>query len=305
MPQSETNEKLSMLDQSGTRRIGSSAHQDQVQCRIALSTTGLVADSSPSTRLALDVKCKLFVSAEDKPSRWTRSGWKRFFDLTLVFVSLPLFVPLIFIVAVAVRLTSRGPILFRQSRVGQDGRAFQIFKFRTMTHLDDGEHAKVTSNSSMHFTAIGLFLRKWKLDELPQLFNVLRGEMSLVGPRPKVPEHQLGILRTRPGITGAATIAFAREGKTLTRIPERDLQSYYRSVILPIKLKLDAEYGSRATLVSDLKILLRSLARCWYRTALNLHLLQADYPVSHVIANERKPLRQPATQTVPAKPSIP
>ena len=280
MPQFETDEKLSTLDQSDTRRSGTPAHRDYVQCRIALSTTGSAGDPS-SSRFALDAKCRFFQSLEDMPSRWAQSVWKRFFDLTLVFVSLPLFLPLIFIVAVAVRLTSRGPIWFTQSRVGQNGRAFSIFKFRTMTHLSEGEHTKVTSNSSPHFTAIGLFLRRWKLDELPQLFNVLRGDMSLVGARPKVHEHQLGILRTRPGLTGAATLAFAREGKTLTRIPERDLESYYRFVILPIKLQLDTEYGSRATLVSDLKILLRTVVRCWDRKALNRHLLRSDHASEH------------------------
>jgi lipopolysaccharide/colanic/teichoic acid biosynthesis glycosyltransferase len=119
-------------------------------------------------------------------------------------------VPISLVVALAVWVTSPGPILFLQERIGREGTTFTILKFRTMCHRVEAARSAVATNSSEQFTWIGLFLRRWKLDELPQLLNVLLGDMSLVGARPKVPEHHCGVLRSRPGITGAATLAFAR-----------------------------------------------------------------------------------------------
>jgi hypothetical protein len=127
----------------------------------------------------------------------------------------------------------------------------------------------------------GRFLRQWKLDELPQLLNVLWGDMSLVGPRPKMPEHMLHEIPCRPGITGAATIAFAREAAVLSRVPEEHLESYYHAVVLPAKRHLDAEYMARATFFSDFKLLFDSVLRRWdidaMKSLLDTWAFEAEY----------------------------
>jgi lipopolysaccharide/colanic/teichoic acid biosynthesis glycosyltransferase len=119
--------------------------------------------------------------------------------------------------------------------------------------------AEATLNRA--FTSIGPLLRRWKVDELPQLFNVLLGDMSLVGPRPKLPEHQLGVLRCRPGITGAATLVFANEEAVLATLPQHAVREYFHSTVLPAKLRLDSEYMSHATFTSDLGLIVRTLTR--------------------------------------------
>lgn len=196
-------------------------------------------------------------------STWSRSGVKRFFDCACILPVMPLLIPAFFIIGLAVRLTSRGPVLFMQTRMGRNGRTFTIVKFRTLEHREDRGHHSVTTADNQRFTPVGPFLRRWKLDELPQLWNVLRGDMSLVGARPKLPEHQIGELQCRPGITGAATIAFAREESFLARLPKHDLDDYYREQILPAKHQIDLEYMARATFLSDLKLLVDTVLRHW------------------------------------------
>ncbi|MDE3187051.1 MAG: sugar transferase [Acidobacteriota bacterium] len=185
------------------------------------------------------------------------------FDCLCVLFALPLLIPILAVVGLAVRLTSRGPVLFLQKRMGCHGRPFTILKFRTMTHCEHCSHNPVTTTENQRFTPIGPFLRRWKFDELPQLLNVLVGDMSMVGPRPKLLEHQVADLCCRPGITGAATIAFAREEQILARLPDHHLDDYYSRVILPFKHQLDAEYMARATFLSDLKLVLDSALRRW------------------------------------------
>ena len=196
-------------------------------------------------------------------SPWSRSVAKRFFDCTCVLLALPLVVPVFLAIALAVRLTSAGPVLFLQKRMGSHGRVFTIVKVRTMIRATDKEHHAVTTAYNQCFTPVGSFLRRWKLDELPQLLNVFLGDMSLVGPRPKIPEHMISNLTCRPGITGAATIAFALEEDFLDRVPIHSLESYYHTVILPTKCRLDAEYMARATFHSDLKLIVDSVFRRW------------------------------------------
>lgn len=197
-------------------------------------------------------------------SGWSRSVAKRVFDTASVICTLPIAVPIFLLIGVAVRFTSRGPVLFRQIRAGLHGRTFTIYKFRTMPVHDSAAHRPaVTTNGNQEFTSIGPFLRRYKLDELPQLFNVLRGDMSLVGPRPKMPEHQAVRLNCRPGLTGRATIVFAQEEVALSCVPVDDLDDYYHSVVLPMKHKLDSEYMAKATLYSDLKLILSSVLRNW------------------------------------------
>jgi lipopolysaccharide/colanic/teichoic acid biosynthesis glycosyltransferase len=196
-------------------------------------------------------------------SPWSRSGAKRFFDCACVLSVLPLLVPVMLAIALAVRLTSSGPVLFLQKRMGRYGRTFTILKFRTLIHAPDKSHHAVTTACNQQFTPVGSFLRRWKLDELPQLLNVLAGHMSLVGPRPKLPEHVVSNPSCRPGITGAATIVFAREELILDQVPKHLLESCYHTVVLPAKRRLDAEYMACATFRSDLKLIVESVLRRW------------------------------------------
>lgn len=196
-------------------------------------------------------------------SCWSVSSGKRVFDCACVLLTLPLLLPVLILTALAVRFTSAGPILFLQKRMGRHGRTFTILKFRSMAHdLDKGHHAVTTANNQ-RFTPVGPFLRRSKLDELPQLLNVLAGHMSLVGPRPKMPEHVVSELPCRPGITGAATIAFAQEELLLERVPSQSLNDFYHSVVLPAKNQLDASYMAQATCGSDLQIIIDSILRRW------------------------------------------
>ena len=202
-------------------------------------------------------------------SPWSRSGAKRAFDCTCVLLSLPLLIPIFILVALAVRLTSRGPILFLQERVGRHGRNFTIIKFRTLVHSTSVEHHAVTTAVNQRFTPVGPFLRRWKLDELPQVLNVLLGDMSLVGPRPKLPEHLVTVLPCRPGITGAATVAFAREEKVLAHLTKEQLEACYHTIILPAKHSLDAQYMAHATFLSDFKLIMNSILRRWDESVLD------------------------------------
>jgi len=201
-------------------------------------------------------------------SPWSRSAAKRFFDCACVLLALPVLVPMLLVIAAAVRLTSRGPALFMQERMGRHGRVFTIFKFRSMVHVAEKAHHPITTSDNQRFTPVGPFLRRWKLDELPQLANVLLGQMSLVGPRPKLPEHVIFDLPCRPGITGMATIVFACEEMILGRLPKDQLDAFYHAVVLPAKRKLDADYMERATFLSDLRLLVNSILRRWNADAL-------------------------------------
>jgi len=210
-------------------------------------------------------------------SPWSRSAAKRFFDCACVLVSLPVVVPLLLAIAAAVRFTSRGPVLFLQERVGQNGRTFKILKFRTMIHVTRAAHHPITTSDNQRFTPLGPFLRRWKLDELPQLANVLLGHMSLVGPRPKMREHVTFDPPCRPGITGLATIVFACEEEILSCVARERLEDYFHSVVLPTKRQLDAAYMARATLQSDLGLLVNSVLRRWDTAALDEFIAAATF----------------------------
>ena len=138
---------------------------------------------------------------------------------------------------------------------------FTIVKFRTLVH--GRGHAAVTTTGNRRSTPVGAFLSKSKLDQLPQLWNVLVGDMSLVGPAPKLAEHQLTELQCRPGITAAATLAFACEKSVLAQLPNRDLDDCYREIILRAKARIDQEYMAQATFSSDLSLLMKTVTRSW------------------------------------------
>jgi len=202
---------------------------------------------------------ELELKAEPDASPWCMSSLKRFFDLACATPVLVLLSPGMLIVAVLIRLTSKGPILFRQQRVGLYRREFTIYKFRTMSHDIECVGPCVTKAGDLRLTGIGRFLRKYKLDEMPQLYNVLRGDMSLVGPRPKLPQHEHLEMHYRPGITGAATLAFANEESLLHEIPEGKLEDFHVNVVSPIKKLLDCQYHERATFLSDFCLLVSTL----------------------------------------------
>lgn len=195
-----------------------------------------------------------------------RRFFKRLFDLVLVLVTLPLLIPLMGLVALWVLLDGPGPVLHRQIRVGQGGREFLIHKFRTLLHHAETKPT-VAPAGDPRITRPGRFLRKWRLDELPQLYDVLRGEMSLVGPRPEMPEHlqqipaevKKKIYSIRPGITGPAAITFLAEDEYLATVP--DPVNVYCRILLPEKLRLELEYIERWSFTTDLKLIAQTLLR--------------------------------------------
>lgn len=190
---------------------------------------------------------------------------KRAFDLIGASVALLLLALPMALIALWIRLDSPGPALYRQERVGRGGRIFRIRKFRTMVADADRRGPLLTVGADPRITRAGAWLRRTRLDELPQLLDVLAGHMSLVGPRPEVPRyvaHYPAALRARalalkPGITSPAALAYLDESARLARAadPERE----YIEVILPHKLQLAADYAERATLWSDLRVLLCTL----------------------------------------------
>lgn len=223
----------------------------------------------------------------DALSLWSRSAGKRLFDVVSVLCALPFLLPVMVLVGIAVRCTSRGPVFFRQERMGRGGQTFRILKFRTMVVRPQTTGRLVTISSDDRFTSIGPFLRRWKLDEVPQLLQVLMGQMSLVGPRPKVPEHEPAGLCCRPGITGAATLAFAREEQALDRVSPEMLDEFYCNVVLPVKRQIDAEYMGRATFQSDLALIWNSVLGRWDSLRMRAAL---DERYAEFFAPECKPM---------------
>ncbi len=190
---------------------------------------------------------------------------KRVFDLLLASVGLALLSPLLLLIALAIKLDSRGPVFYRQQRVGRRGVPFRIHKFRTMLHDERDAGPQITVGVDARITRVGAVLRRHKLDELPQLIDVLQGAMSLVGPRPEVPRYvalyppdlRARVLSVRPGITDLASITFRNESELLARAadPERE----YLQVVMPRKLALAASYADAPSLAQDLRILWRTL----------------------------------------------
>jgi lipopolysaccharide/colanic/teichoic acid biosynthesis glycosyltransferase len=193
---------------------------------------------------------------------------KRLFDITFAALGLLVLSPLLPLLAIAVKLSSRGPVLFRQQRIGQGGRPFYIVKFRSMVENAEDLGLGLTRDGDPRITAMGRFLRRTKLDELPQLWNVLRGEMSFVGPRPEVPAYvakytavQREILKCRPGITDMATMHF-RDEEILLR-GAKDVEEFYLQYCLPKKIDLNRHYAQQAGLLQDVWIILQTLCPYW------------------------------------------
>ncbi len=187
---------------------------------------------------------------------------KRAFDIAASALGLVLLAPLLLVAAVCVKLDSPGPAIYRQERVGRGGRRFRIHKFRTMRVADAASAGSgITVGADPRITRVGAFLRRTKLDELPQLVDVLAGDMSLVGPRPELPAYVAGypadvrakVLSVRPGITDLASLRFRDESALLARSPDPERE--YRQVVLPAKLELACEYVDTATFAGDLRLI--------------------------------------------------
>jgi len=197
------------------------------------------------------------------PGFYRRIG-KRAVDICGSLLALITFSPLFLVLAILINLTSRGPVFYRQNRVGRDARIFRILKFRSMVEDADRQGPGITAAEDERVTPFGKFLRELKLDETPQFWNVLKGDMSLVGPRPELPSYvahytpeQLGVLSVKPGITDIASIRYRHEEKLLKRSADPD--ELYRHLILPEKLALNLQYIHRMSLALDLKLILETL----------------------------------------------
>lgn len=193
---------------------------------------------------------------------------KRLFDLLFVIPGLLFVLPFFILFAVWIKLDSTGPVYFRQERVGYNGRLFSIWKFRTMMKHAEKDGSQLTIGDDPRITRSGYWLRKFKIDELPQLFNVLMGDMSLVGPRPEVPVYvslytaeQRRILDQIPGITDPASIRYRDENRLLSQ--SSDAEKTYRDDIMPEKIKINLEYAANASLWSDTKVILKTIAVCF------------------------------------------
>jgi lipopolysaccharide/colanic/teichoic acid biosynthesis glycosyltransferase len=196
------------------------------------------------------------------PSKWTMSVAKRILDLSVAFLALILLAVPLLAIAVCVRLSSRGPALFIQGRVGRGGRLFAIYKFRSMA-VGSNAGLALTRSGDIRVTSFGSWMRRFKLDELPQFYNILRGEMSLVGPRPKLPFFEsLVNMPYRPGITGAATLAFRSEEEILSTVQISQLEQFYAREIKPLKAQLDTQYMSNATFWSDMGLIAKTFLTC-------------------------------------------
>jgi len=193
-----------------------------------------------------------------------QSVTKRLYDVSWAALGVAVLSPVLALLALLVKLFDGGPVLFRQQRVGQGGRLFWICKFRTMIVAAERHGPGVTRDGDARITRLGRWLRKTKLDELPQLWNVLVGDMSFVGPRPELPRYvahytaaQREILRFKPGITDPATLAFRNEEELLAAAA--DVEAYYLEHCVPRKIELNRRYQADANLWRDTQIILRTL----------------------------------------------
>ena len=184
---------------------------------------------------------------------------KRLFDLVLSICGILFLLPFFIIVSVLIKLDSDGDIIFKQTRVTKDGKEFKIFKFRTMKPNTE-KQGQITIGADNRITSIGSFLRKTKLDELPQLFNIIMGDMSFVGPRPEVPKYvamytqdQREILKVRAGITDYASIYFSNESEILGK--QKNPEKFYIEKIMPYKIELNKKYIKEAGIITDIKII--------------------------------------------------
>lgn len=192
---------------------------------------------------------------------------KRLFDILASGIGIIVLSPVLLIIALRIKTGSDGPVFFKQIRVGKNGKEFEILKFRTMVVNAEKLGRQITVGADNRITKVGGFLRKYKLDELPQLFNVFKGDMSLVGPRPEVPryvklytEEQRKVLSVRPGITDLASIRYRDENELLGKAENPD--EFYINTIMPDKLALNMEYIKKSNVFYDIYIIIETIIKC-------------------------------------------
>jgi lipopolysaccharide/colanic/teichoic acid biosynthesis glycosyltransferase len=188
----------------------------------------------------------------------------RFFDIIISAACLIVFLPIFLLIAFIIKISSKGPIIFSQKRVGKHNRDFTLYKFRTMRVDDNDPGSLMTSGHSHRVTRVGHFLRKYKLDELPQLYNVLKNEMSIVGPRPELRKYvdlysnfDREILLIKPGITDYASILFRNENKLLAL--QANPEKHYIETVVPVKIRLNRKYANNKTLKNYLIIIVKTI----------------------------------------------
>jgi lipopolysaccharide/colanic/teichoic acid biosynthesis glycosyltransferase len=188
----------------------------------------------------------------------------RTFDLLAAALGLLILLPFLLVIALVIKLEGLGPVFFRQVRIGKGGRPFRIWKFRTMVVEAERTERLITVGEDRRITRTGAWLRSWKLDELPQLINVLVGEMAFVGPRPEVPRYvalytaeQRRVLDLRPGITDLASIAYRNESDLLQA--QEDPEAFYIHHILPDKIRMNLDYAAAASTWRNIKVILATL----------------------------------------------
>jgi lipopolysaccharide/colanic/teichoic acid biosynthesis glycosyltransferase len=191
---------------------------------------------------------------------------KRFIDILICLPAVVILSPVFMVIAIWIKTDSTGPVLYLQERIGKSGKPFRIFKFRTMRTNADKQGLLTVGGRDPRVTGAGFYLRKYKLDELPQLFNVLIGHMSLVGPRPEVKKYvdlystdQRKVLSVKPGITDYASIEYSNENELLAR--SDDPESTYIKEVMPAKLRLNLKYIQEQSLVTDLRIIFQTLKK--------------------------------------------
>lgn len=192
---------------------------------------------------------------------------KRTFDLFFSLIGIIITIPIFILVSIMIKLTSKGPIIFKQERVGKNKKIFYIYKFRTMTECDDkASDRQVTVINDQRITRIGRILRKYKIDELPQLYNVLKGDMSFVGPRPEVKkyvkfyeEEYDEILKIKPGITDLASIEYIDENTIISKYS--DPEKIYIEEVLPKKLMLNKRYIEEMSIKNDILLILKTIKK--------------------------------------------
>lgn len=191
---------------------------------------------------------------------------KRIFDLFFTLIGLPFLLPFLAVIALMIKLEDGGPVFFIQRRIGYKGKPFYMWKFRTMVIDAEKKGSLITVGNDPRITRVGYFLRKYKLDEFPQLLNVLKGEMSLVGPRPEVEKYvmlynseQRKVLDIIPGMTDPASIKYVNENEILAQA--KDPEKIYIEKVMPEKIKLNLEYAEKATCWSDFLIIIKTFFR--------------------------------------------
>lgn len=192
---------------------------------------------------------------------------KRIFDIICSSLGLIVLSPMLIIVTILIKKGSDGPVFFKQIRVGENEKEFLILKFRTMVVDAEKLGKQITIGNDSRITKIGAFLRKYKLDELPQLINVFKGEMSLVGPRPEVPryvklytEEQKEVLKIKPGITDLASLRYKDENDLLG--DKQDPEAFYINTVMPDKLSLNLEYMKKNNVIFDIYIIIKTIVKC-------------------------------------------